>query len=190
MRLTRLAVAGILLLCAGTMGLAAPAEAGYVAGGALLELKVDGKKKLKTIRMNWVWTPYFESTFSLGVFARCTLKDAAGDETGKNKIIFKNGRFSSINSTKFATLKKMSKKMKNGDTGYQSWNANFMKPLHADGPALASMDVQVKGKVPAGHTLFCTVDANEGVFGFTKAPLIHRGEPVLGPVGSGELVEE
>jgi hypothetical protein len=182
--------AGILFLCAAMWVLPAPATAGYKAGGGYLEVKVDGALKLKPLRVVWVWEPFFDDPFSLQVFARCVREDQAGDETGKNKVLFKNLRISSLDTSKIAVFKTVKAKMKAGSTGWKSWNAGFMEPLHADGPALASLDIQIKGKIKGGDRVKCYVDVNEGVFGFTKASSADAGRAVEGPAGTGRLLDE
>lgn len=190
MRMKKVLAAGILFVCTAMWVLPAPAAAGYKAGGGSLEVKVDGTLKLKPLRVIWVWEPFFDDPFSLQVFARCVREDQAGNETGKNKVSFKNLRISSLDSDKVAIFKNVNAKMKSGSTGWKSWDAGFMESLHADGPALASVDVDFKGKLQGGHRLKCYFDVNEGVFGFTKASSADAGRAVEGPAGTGRLLDE
>ncbi len=196
----RTTIIAILLACAAVWLAPSPAVAGYKAGGGFFEVKVDGARKIAPIRVVWVWEPYFDDPVFLDVFASCVRKDDVGNETGKNKITFKNLTISSLETTKRAIFDTMRAKMRDGAAA-SSWGAAFMKPLHADGPALASIEVHFKGKLAAGDRFRCEIDVNEGVFGFTSAPDPVAVDPRVdgprgdvyhpaSPAGSGRLLEE
>lgn len=151
----------VLLSLVFLLPLAAQAQYFYQSDGGYLELQAATKKKLKKQKIFFVWIPHYPAnTVTYQVFARCSRISSDNEGVGKNKVIFQNIVFSDGISQ--VNVKKLSGKMKDGDTGFMSREVPELAVLVASGEAVvAEVTVLVKKLVNAFDIVTCQADATE-----------------------------
>lgn len=154
-----------LVVCAVALlvgaALTAPAQAEYRSDGGYLEHNFDRATNFGNHWIRWVWEPHFPPAGTeYSFFAQCFRWDDNGFDVGDNKVVFRKGVVTGLDTFTEVKIPTTKGQLQNGVMDWVEREIPALAALAGE-INLVEVNVLVKGSLAAEDTVACRMDITE-----------------------------